>query len=270
MPETPTPGPLARAHRTVNLVRTGPRAGTPVVLLHSAGLDLTYWDVQIAALRHDHDVVALDLPGHGRTPGTPEDWTLDRATAVVANAVGAAGLTRAHVVGLSLGGILAQSLALAHPALVASLTLMDTAATFPDAGRSAMRSRATAARTHGMPAVVQGLLDHWFLPGTALRRPDLVDRATKTLLGDDPQVHAAMWEMIADVELLAELPRIGCPTLVVVGEFDSTSPVTSAQALRDAVPDARLRVVPQAAHLSPLEHPDTVTAHLREFLAAVG
>lgn len=263
--DAPTPPP-----RRANVVRTGPRTGTPVFLLHSAGLELSYWDAQIEALGEEHDVIAVDLPGHGRTPGGPEDWTLDRLTGFAADALEAVGVDRAHVVGLSVGGILAQSLALSRPALVRSLVLVDTAATFTAAGRRAMRDRAATARRGGMAAVVAGLVDHWFTPETARRRPDLVDRATKTLLGDDPQVHAAVWEMIAEVELAGELPRIDRPTLVVVGELDSTSPVSSAQLLRDAIPDSRLRIVPRAAHLSPLEHPDTVTGYLREFLAEVG
>lgn len=61
------------ANRPINLVRTGPRGGAPVILIHPAGLDLSYWDRQIEALRDQHDVVAFDLPGHGRTPGTPAD-----------------------------------------------------------------------------------------------------------------------------------------------------------------------------------------------------
>jgi len=238
-----------------------------VVLLHPAGLELSYWDRQIAALCPEHDTVAFDLPGHGRTPGRPEDWTLDAATGAVVETIEALGVDTIHLVGLSLGGILAQACALTRPSLVRSLTLVDTAASFPEAGRTAMRERADAAREGGMAAVVASLLDHWFMPQTAERRPDLIDRAVKTLLADDPLVHAAMWEMIASVELLEDLPQIACPTLVLVGEFDATSPVAAAQAMRDAIPGARMQVVARAAHMSPLEEPDAINAHLLAFLA---
>ncbi|WP_168169506.1 alpha/beta fold hydrolase [Pseudonocardia sp. HH130629-09] len=255
--------------RTVNLVRTGPRGGTPVVLLHSAGLDLTYWDRQIAALALDRDVVAVDLPGHGRTTGDPGDWQLDRAVGFVRRVLASLEADRVHLVGLSLGGMLAQTTAVADPGITASLTLIDTAASFSDAGRVAMRARAAQARTEGMVAVLEGLFGHWFTADTRARRPDLVERATRTLLAQDPQVHAAMWEMIAGFELAADLPRIGCRTMVVVGEHDSSSPVSAARQLRDTIPDARLRVVPAAAHLAPLEKPATVTRHLVGFLDQV-
>ncbi len=251
----------------VNLIRTGPRGGTPVVLLHPAGLELSYWDRQIAALRDDHDVVAFDLPGHGRTPGTPADWTLDNTTAFVQDVLAGLDTGSVHVVGLSLGGILAQTVAVAEPARVASLTLIDTAAEFADAGRAAMRARAETARAGGMAAVLESLLGHWFTAETRAARPDLIDRATKTLLGDDPLVHAAMWEMIAGFDHTDRLPRIDCPTLVVVGEFDSSSPLSAARQLRDGIPGARLRVVPNTAHMSPLEKPDVINHHLTTFLA---
>jgi 3-oxoadipate enol-lactonase len=252
---------------TVNLVRTGPRGGTPVVLLHPAGLELSYWDRQIAALCEDHDIVAFDLPGHGRTPGTPAQWTLAKTTTFVQDVLDGLGLGSVHLVGLSLGGMLAQTVAVAAPDRVASLTLIDTAAEFADTGRVVMRARAETARTGGMAAVLESLLEHWFTTETRVARPDLVDRATKTLLADDPLVHAAMWEMIAGFDNTDRLPRINCPTLVVVGEFDSSSPVSAARQLRDGIPGARLRVVPNTAHLSPLEKPDVINRHLAAFLA---
>ena len=260
------PGP----GRSVNAVRTGPRGGTPVLLLHSAGLDLTYWDAQVAALGRDRDVVALDLPGHGLTRGAVQDWELGTVTSFVADAITALGGGPVDIVGLSVGGVLAQSLALTRPDLVRSLTLIDTAASFAEESRAVMRSRAARARQEGMAAVVPTLLDHWFTPRTVAQRPDLVDRATKTLLRDDPLVHAAMWEMIAAWEALAELHRVDRPTLVVVGELDATSPVASAHALRDGIRGADLRIVPDAAHLAPLDQPAAVSHHVSSFLAAVG
>lgn len=253
----------------VNLVRTGPRGGTPVLLLHPAGLDLTYWGEQIAALSAHHDVVAMDLPGHGLTPGTPEDWHLDSLADLVASVVERLGVRAVHVVGMSMGGFIAQSLALGHPEVVASLTLVDTSATFAPAGREAMRQRAAAAREHGMAAVVDTTLERWITAGTRARRPDLVQRITVTLLADDPMVHAALWDMLAGLDRVADLARITAPTLVVVGEHDSSSPVSAAVQLRDGIPGARLRVVPDAAHLAALERPDVVTDHVVAFLAEV-
>lgn len=257
---------MNNADRQLNAVRTGPRGGPPVVFLHPVGLDLTYWGDQIEALNGDYDVVAPDLPGHGRTPGSATEWTLPRATATVAQFLSSLGSPRVHLVGLSVGGMLAQALAIERPELVQSLTLIDTAASFTDDSRDVMRQRSRDVRLGGMLAVVDSTLERWFMPATFIARPDVVERVRRTLLGDDPAVHAAMWDMIGSLDLVAELPRIRCPTQVVVGEFDPSSPLAAARQLRDGIPGAGLRVIPQASHLSPLEKPSVVNELLRCFL----
>ena len=220
---------------SVNLVRTGPRGRAPVILLHPVGLDLTYWGAQIEALRDDHDVVAYDLPGHGASPGRPADWTLDQAAEVLAQVVRSTGEGGAHLVGLSVGGMISQALALAQPALVRSLTLIDTAAAFADEGRAGMRARARMAREGGMRAVLPSTLQRWFTPETVARRPDLIDRVAKTLLADDPLVHAAMWDMISALDLVAQLHRVSCPALILVGEHDPSSPPAAARVLQENI-----------------------------------
>ena len=257
------------ATRVINVVRTGPRGGPPVVLVHPVGLDLTYWAGQIEALCDTHDVVAFDLPGHGSTPGTPDDWTLEKAAAVLAQVVRSTGNERAHVVGLSVGGMIAQALTLSQPDLVESLTLIDTAAAFSDAGRAGMRERARMAREGGMQAVLPSTLQRWFTPETVARRPDLIDRVTKTLLADDALVHAAMWDMISDLDLVLQLHRISCPTLILVGEHDPSSPPAAAKVLADSIAGAEMHVIPDASHMAPLEKPAVVNDYLCSFLHRV-
>ena len=262
MPEYP---PL----RPINNIRTGPRGAPPVVLIHPVGLDLSYWGAQVEALCDDHDVVVYDLPGHGRTPGTPQDWTLDRAAAVLHQVVRATGAETAHVVGLSVGGMIAQALALAEPTRLCSLTLIDTAAAFTDEARDGMRARADTARMGGMAAVIQSTIARWFTPATVRRRPDIIDRVTKTLLADDPAIHAAMWEMIASLDLVAQLPRIACPTLIMVGELDPSSPPSSAEILQAGIAQSEMMVIPGVSHMAPLEAPRAVNERLAAFLAQV-
>ena len=255
--------------RAINVVRTGPRGGPPVVLVHPVGLDLTYWAGQIEALCDAHDVVAFDLPGHGASPGTPEDWTLDQAVAVLAQVIGATGSDRAHVVGLSVGGMIAQALAVSRPGLVHSLTLIDTAAGFAEEGRAGMRARAKMAREGGMQAVLPSTLQRWFTPETVARRPDLIDRVSKTLLADDALVHAAMWDMISALDLVAQLQRISCPTLILVGEHDPSSPPAAAKVLAEGIARSEMHVIADASHMAPLEKPAAINAYLGAFLDRV-
>ena len=256
------------ADRTINLVRTGRRGGAPVILVHPVGLDLGYWDRQIEALRSTNDVVAFDLPGHGRTPGSPDDWTLDKAAGCLGHVIRAVDAGPAHLVGLSVGGMISQALVLAQPELVRSLTLIDTAAAFAEAGRAAMRDRAEAARRAGMAAVLDTTIKRWFTAETERERSDLIDRVSKTLLADDPLVHAALWDMIAELDLVSELRRITCPTLILVGEFDPSSPPAAARVLEANIAGAEMHVIEGASHMAPLEKPDVINRHLIRFLAA--
>ena len=254
---------------TINSVRTGPRGGPPVVLVHPVGLDLTYWGAQIESLRGDHDVIAYDLPGHGRSASRPEDWTLDQAAAMLGDVVSSTGTAPANVVGLSVGGMIAQAFALVRPDLVRSLTLIDTAAAFPGPARAGMRERAATVRTGGMPAVIGSTLDRWFTPETRTRRPDLIDRVTKTLLADDATIHAAMWEMIAELDLVDALHRVTCPTLILVGEHDPSTPPATAASLAQHIAGSRMHLIRKASHMSPLEQPDVINGHLARFFASL-
>ena len=89
---------------------------------------------------------------------------------------------------------------------------------------------------------------------------------TKTLLADDPLVHAAMWDMISALDLVAQLPRIRCPTLILVGEHDPSSPPSAARVLQENIAGAEMHVIPDASHMAPLEQPDVINAYLLDFL----
>lgn len=256
------------AEPALHQIRTGPRGAPLVVLVHAVGLDLTYWDRQIDALADDFDVVAYDLRGHGASLRPAAPPTFAGAAADLAAVVSAAEAGPAHVIGLSVGGMIAQTLALARPDLVRSLSLLDTVATFADPTRVALRARAETTRAHGMEAILVPTLERWFTPAFAARRPDVLDRVTKTLRAADPEVHAGMWDMIATLDVAPRLPTIAAPTLVMVGEHDPTTPVAASRLIADRIPGARLTVLADASHISTLEVASTVNGHLTTFLKA--
>ena len=256
----------ASGHPGYNWVRTGPRHTGSVVLIHAVGFDLTYWDRQIEVLRDTYDAIALDLPGHGRSSGGRANSRFEEQVAAVEHVVGLAGAGAVHVVGLSFGGMIAQAFALAHPDRVRSLALLGTASKFPEAARAAMRARAASVREGGMRAVLQPSLERWFMPATRADRPDLIDRVSKTVLADDPEVHAASWDMIAGFDVHDRLPEIRCPTLVVVGEHDPSTPPAAAAALAEGIKGAELVVLPKVSHIVTVEAPQATNAALMGFL----
>ena len=258
---------VSTAGSAVNIVRAGPSGGTPVILLHAVSLDLTYWDAQFARLSSTHDVVAFDWPGHGRSSPLAGETSFDRMAEVVALVVREVGGGPAHIVGLSMGSMVAQIFALNHPGSVRSLCLIGSACTFPEPVRQGMRNRAATIRAGGIQAVVAESLARWYTPGFRQRRPDVIDRATKTILGGDSEVQAATWEMIAGLDTRERLASLACPTLVLVGAEDPSTTPEAARVIAGQISGARVEVIDGASHMTPTEAPDAVSDLLATFLA---
>ncbi len=255
--------------KTLNWIETGSRENSTVILIHPVGLDLTYWERQIEALRPSYHVVAYDLPGHGRSPGGPEDCGFKAQVNTVARLIGEVSEGPVHLVGISFGGMIAQATVLERPELIRSLTLLGTASRFSSETRAGMRSRAQATRAGGMSAVLQPAMERWFTRETRAARTELIDRVSKTLLGDDPAVHAAVWDAIADeFDVSARLGEIRCPTLILVGEMDPSTPPSASAAMAEAIGGSKMVIVPAASHMLMLEEPDAVNAEMQSFLLA--
>ena len=216
---------------TLNWIRTSTHHAETAVLIHAVGHDLTYWDRQIEALASSYNVVAFDLPGHGRSPGDSADWSFAYASSVTAQLIEETSSKPVHLIGISFGGMIAQVTALSRPDLVRSLTLIGTAASFGKDVQSGMRARAELVRTDGMAAVVESSLSRWFTATTRQNRPDIMDRLTKTLLADDP----------------------------------STPPLV-AKGLASSISEARLIEIPNCSHIVTVEAPNAVNEAVLSFL----
>lgn len=241
--------------------------GPAVLLLHPVGLDLTWWEAQVEALRSEFQVLRLDFRGHGESAIASPPYTLVDFANDAHALLEALRLAPAHVVGLSLGGMVAQALALEFPADVRSLVLANTLCTLPAAARQAMRARGEAAEQGGMAAVVQPTLERWFTTGF-LHSP-LVAHCRQRLLANDVGAWAATWRAIAELDTLPRLAEIRAPTLVTTGDADVSTPVPAARVIAEHIPGAILKVIPDAPHMAPYERPDLFNPLVLEFLRSV-
>ena len=248
----------------VHAVAEGPADAPVVLLLGSLGSTLEMWDPQVAPLAERFRVVRCDARGHGRSPVPPGPYRLDDLVDDAVALLDRLGVARAHVVGLSLGGMTAMRLAARQPERVDRLALLCTSAQFADPG--SWTARAATVRAGGTGAVADAVVQRWFTPAARAADPELVERWRSVVASSPAEGYASCFEAIAGLALVPDLARIAAPTLVLAGADDPATPPDHLRAIADAVPGARLVVLPQAAHLANLEQPVAVTALLQAHL----
>lgn len=241
---------------------------TPVVvLLGSLGSDRSMWSAQIRELSRAFRVIAVDHRGHNDSELVPGPCTMDDLAADVLALLDSLGVSRAHVVGLSLGGAIGQWLAIHHPDRVDSLALLCTAARFGEP--EGWTDRAATVRADGVAAVADAVVARWITRGLAERDPRLEARLTEMVLATPAEGYAACCDALAGYDVRADLGRIGCPTLVVAGDEDPSTAPDVVREIADGVEGARFVVLSPAAHVPTVELPGRVTALLREHVAGV-
>lgn len=254
----------------LNVLDEGPLDGEAVVFLHGLGGCWRDWAPQLDALHDRYRCVVVEHRGHGRSEATSGAFGLE-LFAGDALAVGAAlGVERAHVVGLSMGGMIAQHIALAAPDLVRTLVLCDTAAAFPPFAVEGFRDYARGVRDTGHTDS-RGVVPE-FSPAWSRRvlteRPGVVRDNQRETEGTDPEVWYRAALAVADHDVTARLGEITAPTLLIWGREDGLVPVDlMAPPLRDGIPGARLEVLDDAGHLCNLDQPDAFTTLLTDFFA---
>lgn len=239
----------------------------PLVLLHAFPLDSRMWDAAGALVPGPRAVYAVDLPGSpGHTTALPEPPSLEAAADLVAAALAAAGITRAVVAGLSMGGYVALALAERHPALVAGLGLLDTK-TVADTPQAAATRLERADRLEASGSVAEVVADVDVLLGETSRaaRADVRDQVLAWIGEQEPAGLA--WQqraMAARPDRTEVLRAYGGPVAVVVGDEDRPTPVAQAESMSATAAGAPLVVVRGAGHLTALEDPAAVAAALAD------
>ena len=244
------------------------RADGPLLVLGpSLGSDgAILWELVIPLLRDHYRLVSWDLPGHGRSPVAAEPFTVgDLADSVAALA---AELTDqpALYAGVSIGGATALELALRHPAQFQAVALVCSSYRLGGAGwPQTWHDRAELVRTQSTSALIGASAERWFTPESIVEHPETTGRLLHALQDADDGSYIRCCEALAAFDLEDRLPDIRVPLLDVYGEADATIDRADAERLVAAVPDARLVLVPGAAHLGTVDQPVAVATALREF-----
>jgi pimeloyl-ACP methyl ester carboxylesterase len=243
-------------------------AGPPIVLVHGAAVDSRMWRPQLSALADEFTVVAWDEPGAGRSSAVPTSFTVRDYAECLAALIDSLDLGPAHVTGLSWGGTVALELYRDHPDLVATLILAGTYAGWKGSlPEEEVRARVEGVRT--MLAVAAPAFDPT-LPGLFAGEPPTEYVPLLEAMAADvrPESMRTALFVMAETDQRDLLPRIAVPTLLIWGELDARSPLSVARQFDEAVPGAKLVVIPGAGHVSNLEQPQAFNDAVRGFCRA--
>ncbi|KAA0093602.1 3-oxoadipate enol-lactonase [Mycolicibacterium sp. P1-18] len=249
----------------VHTVVTGD-AGAPVVVLsNSLGSTHRMWDAQMPDLEDRFRVVRYDTRGHGASPVPGGPYSIDDLADDLQRLLDRLHIDRGHLVGLSLGGMTVMRLAARNPERVSRLAVICSGAHLPPA--QAWTDRADVVRSKGTSSVAAAVVDRWFTATFRKSQPEKRAYYERMVADTPAEGYASCCEAIARLDLRGELSAIRAPTLVIAGEDDPATPPSTLEEIAAGIPDARLLVVPRAAHLVVAERPEVITPALLRHLA---
>jgi 3-oxoadipate enol-lactonase len=237
----------------------------PMMLIHGVGADGTSWDQIGAALSPEFRILRLDLRGHGRSGHIEGALTLDDFVRDVVDVLDATAVPAAHIVGFSLGGMIAQGLALNHPDRVRRLVLLSAVAGRTAEERERVQSRLAILREQGIEAISGASQERWFTPDFIARNPDLVALRMRQLKQNHAPSYAAAYTVFSTSDLGGELHAIAAPALIATGEHDLGSNTRMARFMHDQIRGSQLEILPGLRHSILVEAPDLVTCLVRDF-----
>jgi len=250
----------------MNYELSGIKQAPVVVLSHSLACSMVMWRPQLEMLESRFRVLRYDTRGHGGTDAPPGSYTLAQLVDDAIGILDGLDIERVHWVGLSMGGMIGQGLALSHPGRLNSLVLADTAAIIPGEAQPVWQERIDVVRNEGLQAVAESTLERWFTPNYLKQKLPEVDQIRQQILATPVAGYIGCSEAIRRLNYLDQLAAIQTPTLVMVGADDTGTPVAASEAMHAHIKGSNLAVIPAAAHLSNIEQAKVFNTHLMEHL----
>jgi pimeloyl-ACP methyl ester carboxylesterase len=236
----------------------------PVVLLHGLGADRRIWLYQVPALCARAPTILIDLRGHGRSSAPAREWTIGDMAQDVVRLLRHLGAEQAHLVGLSMGGMVAQQFALDYPYATASLVLASTICGIPPEGQEGARQSLQFIETHSMSEVAKTRITAAFSDAVdPVMRLHLIEAVAL----NNKQAYARAARAVFAFSVCRRLEEITVPTLVIAGEQERTFPLAWVENLAAGIRGARMSRIAGAAHLCNMERPQEFNRVLLEFLA---
>jgi 3-oxoadipate enol-lactonase len=243
------------------------KEGAPwLTFSHSLACSLRMWDGQIDAFKDRFRILAYDTRGHGASEAPKGPYTLDMLAEDLRQLLEHLKIRKTSFVGLSMGGMIGQTLVLKNPELFDRVVLADTGHAQTPETIKQWDERIQTAESKGMEPLVEGTLGRWFTEDFRKKQRPVVDKIAKLIKGTPVPGYVGACQAIAKLSTTARLKDIKRPVLAIAGEQDAAAPGT--RYIGENVPGAKLVMIPQAAHIANIEQADAFNRALRDFLSS--
>lgn len=242
-------------------------AGMPIVLLHGVGMNQSIWAPQIQTLRRGFDVIVFDMMGHGSSRFDPQTRDLGDYASQLVRLLRALNIDRAHVVGHSMGALIALEMAITHAALCRSVVVLNGVYRRTPEQRASVQARASELIRQGKPLNVQDTIHRWFGNPVPTAQRSAADLSSTLLMEVPQQGYARAYEVFSrsDERHAGRLQGIALPVLIATGEFDPNSSPAMARAMHEEIRGSQLEILPGQRHMMSLVAVDEVNAMIRTF-----
>src|SRR5690606_13249659 len=253
-------------HYTVRRARNGAPRRT-IVLSHALGCDLSMWDALANVLAADNDVVAYDHRGHGASDAPATLYTMEELAQDAARLVRELDCGPVVWIGVSMGGMVGQELAIRHPDLISALVIANSTSAYPDDVRAVWQQRIETVRAKGIEVIADAVMERYFHAGFREEKAASVAAFRKRLVTTDTEGYMGCCNAVGTVDTTSRLPQVKAPTLVIAGALDQGAPVSMSETMVQQIPGAKLVVLQDASHLAATEQPKAFEEAVTEFLA---
>jgi 3-oxoadipate enol-lactonase len=244
------------------------QAGAPVVMLsHSLATTMEMWKPQLPALAKDYRVLNYEMRGHGRTSAPAGPYSFAMLAGDVVGLLDHLEIERVAFVGLSIGGMIGQQLAIHHANRLRCAVLCSTTSAIPVIVRPVWDERIAAVEGGGMATQVASTLERWFTAPYRAAHPEVIEWIGGMIRNTPVAGFVGCGRAIQGLDITAELPKIRLPVLVLPGEKDPGTPPPMSEAIHRAIAGSKYAVVPDAAHLANIEQAGAFTKLVTAFLA---
>ena len=253
----------------MNYELSGKKEAPVAMLSHSLGSSLLMWNLQRKVLESHFQVLRYDTRGHGKSEAPPGVYTLELLGEDAVALLDALGIDQVYWVGLSMGGMIGQSIALNYPKRLKSLALCDTMAVIAPEAQPLWQERIDAVREKGVASQLEPTLERWFTSTFLNLNPYMLGVIREEFLATPAKGYLGCLYAIRKLNYLNQLSAIKTPTLIMVGEDDPGTPVSASEAMHQRIKESKLVMIPSARHLSNVEQPEDFNTNLITFLKSL-